>query len=157
MARPIKVLTEPSGISDFFGVADMGAMEGDCEGEATIWDVGPAFEWIEVGPNGVTFSVKYGAKAYVRYELWDTRPSPIDPSWQRSWEGRLYLASGRIVAVSYAGDEADCHTPFDLGQQATSWSARISAKIPMNDTDPEFPGDIYRVGLFKLQFWAGAS
>ncbi|MFC4008147.1 hypothetical protein ACFOY2_13015 [Nonomuraea purpurea] len=152
MAQPIKAITERSGISHFFGVADVGVIEGNFEDETTIWHIGdPDPEWFMVGPNGVTFSIEGEAKAYVRYELWDTQPPPIDPSW-RSWEGQIYLASGRIVAVSYY-DEADYYTPFDLGRQATNWLVRISAKTPTNDTDPEFPSKIYRASLFKLQFW----
>lgn len=152
MDQPIKAFTERSGIPYFFGVADVAVIEGDFEGEAAIWDIGyPDPEWFMVASNGVTFKVESDVRAYVRYELWATKPPPADPSW-RSWEGRIHLISGRIVAVGYF-DEAEYYTPFDLGRQDTTWLVRISAKAPTNETDPEFPSRIYGASLFKLQFW----
>ncbi|MEV0595704.1 hypothetical protein [Nonomuraea cavernae] len=155
MTELISEFSERQGISDFFGVADAGVEEGDFASDATIWDTGRPGpnSWIDVGPNGVTLSVEQGKRTYVRYELWDGPPLPMDSSWGRSWEGELFLASGRIVAVSYAGDEPDYYIPFDLGRQGANWLVRICAKTPKNETDPEFPSNIYGADLFKLQFW----
>ncbi|MFB9469169.1 hypothetical protein [Nonomuraea salmonea] len=154
MSEPMKAFTEPSGISHLFGVADLEVIEGMFPAETTIWHLGDPYpEWLMTGPNGVTFGLERDVRAYVRYELWGVPPPPPDPSW-RTWEGEIFLTSGRIVAVSFF-DEADYHTVFDLGRRAAKWPVRISTKAPVNVDDPAFPRDIFRVHLFTLQFWIG--
>jgi len=156
MADLIKELVEQDGIIGLAGFTDMGVEEGEYPSEYTIWDIeSPAEgEWLNVRPNVVAVHVASEASSYVRYELWDG-PPPIDPSWPRSWEGELFLASGRICAASLvpAFAEHDYHAVFDLGAAATNWPIRIYSKSPEDHPEPGFPRIVGGPVLFKLQFW----
>lgn len=90
-------------------------------------------------------------RAYVRFELWSGPPTAVDPSWQRSWSGRVRVPSGRLQArENFMGGD---HETFDLGCADVEWSVDVHAKTLENHFDPDFPPDIFRVELFKLRFW----
>ncbi|MEU9889120.1 hypothetical protein [Sphaerisporangium sp. NPDC051011] len=155
MAEVVKEFSEPKGITRIFGVGDMGVEEGAYPGDMTIWDTGrPAgSDWMDIGPNGITFDTDAESLSYVRYQLW-SGPPPAEEGWTHTWEGPLYLASGRIVAITAsAPDEGGDGTEFVLPRQETTWHTRVLARYP--DTDPRtgFPRPVGGPVLFKLQFW----
>jgi hypothetical protein len=117
---------------------------------------------IGAGPNGVdiTSAVSYGNQAsrggpiHVRYEIWDAEPDLL-PSWDRMWEGQIYLSTGLIGIAEDLGDPygPDEYLEFDTGKQDSTWSARVLTRLLSNTDEPDFPANIVEVDLYRMQLW----
>ncbi|MFF4415631.1 hypothetical protein ACFYY8_24125 [Streptosporangium sp. NPDC001559] len=118
---------------------------------------------IGAGPNGVRIASvissegpdQRGGPIHVRYELWDAEPGLI-PSWERMWEGRLHLRSGRIGIVEEIGEEGEeigDYLEFDTGRRDSTWSARVLTRYLSNTDEPDFPATIVDVDLYRMQLW----
>ncbi|MER6824631.1 hypothetical protein ABT352_01390 [Streptosporangium sp. NPDC000563] len=116
----------------------------------------PGQDWLDVGSSSVIlWGSTRDAARYVRFELWSGQP-PADQSWQKSWEGELFLASGKIHIMNYS--EVDFrHLLFDVGQREATWRVRIQAKLLENDREPSFPANIYQVDLYNMQLWQSSA
>ncbi|MFF4197837.1 hypothetical protein [Nonomuraea sp. NPDC001831] len=119
---------------------------------------GWALPRIGAGPNGVdiTSAVPPGGPIHVRYELWDAEPGPL-PAWDRLWEGRLDLRTGRIGIAQHFAAEWDEYVEFDTGERDSAWSARVLNRVLSNTEEPDFPPDIVEVDLYRLQLWPLAT
>jgi hypothetical protein len=138
-------------IKKFVGLGDIEIEKGPFPQKLGLWAIdspGPG-EWIKAGRNGAAVEMVMDG-AYIRHELWEGRPPQIG-SWDFMWTGDIYFTSGKIVAVSNFDD--DYSSVFDLGRRDTVWSVVASGKLLENDREPDFPRSIYRVHLFKFQFW----
>ncbi|MEV7806028.1 hypothetical protein AB0O28_24075 [Microbispora sp. NPDC088329] len=139
-------------IKDLYGGFDI--VDGDSGDDLTVSSLTEAWEdywWIETDDKFFLRSADRESSVYVRFELWSGPPPAVDPSWERSWGGRVRVPSGKVQAREYLG--GDNHKTFDLGCADVEWSVEVHAKTLENDVDPDFPPDIFRVELFKLRFW----
>lgn len=154
MAELIKEFSEPQGVQQIFGIGDMGVETRAYPGESTVWDTGRPVggDWIDTGPNGVTFRTDPESLSYVRYELW-TGPPPQEQDWTHAWEGTIYLASGRIAVITASNGEAEYYTEFSLPRPETTWQTRVQAKYPAATSPRGFPQLVGGPILFKIQFW----
>ncbi|GGO18686.1 hypothetical protein [Microbispora bryophytorum] len=139
-------------VKDLYGNFDI--VDGDSGDDLTVSSPTEAREdywWIETDEKFFLRSADREGGVYVRFELWSGPPPKVDPSWKRSWSGRVRVPSGKVQAREYLG--SDNHKTFDLGCADVEWSVEVHAKTLGNDVDPDFPPDIFRVELFKLRFW----
>ncbi len=139
-------------VKDLYGGFDI--VDGDSGDDLTVSSPTEAREdywWIETDEKFFLRSADRESSVYVRFELWSGPPSAVDPSWERSWSGRVRVPSGKVQARECF--EGDNHETFDLGCADVEWSVEVHAKTLENDIDPDFPPDIFRVELFKLRFW----
>ncbi|WP_433497691.1 hypothetical protein ACQP1K_22580 [Sphaerimonospora sp. CA-214678] len=109
---------------------------------------------IQAGPSGLILTSRIGSgfEHFVRYELWDTWPDPLE-TWDELWTGELGIASGTIAIAEWASFEPKEFPAFDVGEKGLSWSARVLTKVMSNTEEPDFPDDIYKIQLYRLQLW----
>lgn len=110
---------------------------------------------IRVGRSGLllTSRLGQGSMHFVRYELWDARPEPPE-AWDEIWSGEIQNESGTIAIAEWISwDEPGYFPAFNLGETGSSWSVRVLTKVMSNTEEPDFPDDIYKVQLYRLQLW----
>ncbi|MER5418234.1 hypothetical protein [Streptosporangium roseum] len=109
---------------------------------------------IAVGRNGViiTSGSRKGTNIYVRFELWDDIPEPLD-SWEKIWTGELNIGSGAISLAQYLPEEWDTSEPFTIGDRGLSWCACVQTKTLVNKGEVDFPDNIFNAELYRMQLW----
>lgn len=153
MSRLIAERSDGIAVEHFHGFADVEVARNLRPRQRGIWDLdGPGRdELVSVGPNALIVCTEREADAFVRYELWDATPPEYDE--EQLWSGPLFLASGRICAVSEVEGEQGYFPVFDLYREMTEWRARLWSTWVDNDRDLRFPRSIYQVHLLTLQLW----
>lgn len=110
---------------------------------------------IRVGRSGLLLNSRIGQgfKHFVRFELWDVRPDPLE-AWDEIWIGELQIASGTIAIAEWNSWHEPADFPaFDVGERGLSWFVRVLTKVMSNTEEPDFPDDMYKVQLYRLQLW----
>ncbi|WP_062429357.1 hypothetical protein [Herbidospora daliensis] len=147
--RLLAGLSDVVPLDHLYGVTDIGAGPG----EPGVWDierrhdVGP--DWLTPGRNGLLF-LEYGpGPFYLRWELWDQDPG--EPA-ERSWTGRLHLASGRVTAYTLHY-ENETYAEFDLGRAGAEWNVRVDRWSLREALRSEFAGHDVAGQILRFRFW----
>ncbi|GAA3214278.1 hypothetical protein [Nonomuraea helvata] len=144
MASIIAELLDRREVSKYLiGIADV-------EAEWDIYNLSSYMsEWIRVSDNGIAIDEAQSERCLIKYELWDG-PPPLCDSWDGTWSGSVYLASGAVFAINGHDGNVFWGAEFDLGRRHSVWQVRIHRKRLGYE---EFTPDLVSFTLLKIQFW----